>query len=192
MQDGRRITLTTPRPGWLFLGAAGFVLIADQLTKHWIRLTRVPGESSELIPGIIDLTHVRNAGAAFGLFPGRQPIFIATSLVVLIVIAAYWRRASPREWPVVAAMASITGGAVGNLIDRVFQGLVTDFLSFAFIDFPVFNIADMGILAGVAVLVVWLLFAPEPSGGVPHAGEQAESSSVEESAPLPADETGAI
>lgn len=162
MQTSRRVPLGTAHPARLFWGIASAILIADQVTKYLVRAARVPGESSVLIPGVLDLTHVRNAGAAFGLFPGRQPIFIATSAVVMVVIAAYWRRARPTEWPIVAAMGAISAGAIGNLTDRITLGLVTDFLAFSFVDFPVFNIADIGIVVGVGILVLWLLFGPEP------------------------------
>jgi signal peptidase II len=129
------------------------------------------------------ISFVLNTGAAFGLLPGYQPIFIATSLVVLIVVGAYWRRARPTAWPVVIALGLVAGGAVGNLIDRAFVGRVTDFLDAAIIDFPVFNVADMAIIGGTAILVVWLLFAPQPEAE--HAGSAAndehpvESSAVE-------------
>jgi signal peptidase II len=113
-----------------------------------------------LLPGVLKLTFVRNSGAAFGLFPGRQPVFVLTSLAVLFVIAAYWRRARPVQRPVVIALALIASGALGNLIDRAFIGHVTDFFEFAFVDFPVFNVADMAIVAGVGVLMVWILFGP--------------------------------
>ena len=117
-----------------------------------------------LIPSVLRLTFVQNTGAAFGLFPGRQPVFMATSLFVLFVIAAYWRRVRPRQWPVVVALALVTAGATGNLIDRAFIGQVTDFFEFTFVDFPVFNIADMCIILGVGILMVWVLFGPDEEG----------------------------
>jgi signal peptidase II len=122
-----------------------------------------PGDSIEgFIPYVINLTMVRNSGAAFGLFPGQRPVFVLTSLMVLFVIAAYWRRARPKQWPVVIAFAAIAGGSIGNLIDRALIGYVTDFFEFAFVRFPVFNIADMGIVCGVGVLMIWILFGPQP------------------------------
>lgn len=149
-------------PGRLFWATSLSTLVLDQLTKAAVRQDFTLGEVRSFVPGLLDLTYVRNMGAAFGIFPGRQPIFMATSVVVLVVIAAYWRRARPDSWPVVVAMSLIAGGAVGNLLDRAVLGRVTDFLSFAFVDFPVFNVADTGIFTGVAILVGWLLFAPEP------------------------------
>lgn len=115
-----------------------------------------------VVPGVLNLTFVHNVGAAFGLFPGRQPVFIATSFVVLFVIAAYWRRARPREWPVVVALGLVCAGALGNLIDRALSGRVTDFFEFGFVQFPVFNVADMAIVFGVGILALWILFGPQP------------------------------
>jgi len=121
----------------------------------------VQQESARFVPHLLNLTYVRNEGAAFGLFPGRQPVFMATSLMVLFVIAAFWRRTHPTQWPVVIALGLVTAGAVGNLIDRLILGYVTDFFEFSFFEFPVFNVADTCIVIGVAMLMVWILFGPE-------------------------------
>lgn len=151
------------RPRSLFWAIAAGVLVLDQLTKYMVRVALEVGEVRPFIPGVLDLTYVRNVGAAFGIFPGRQPIFIATSLVVLFVVWAYWRRSHPDQWPLVCALALVTAGGAGNLIDRVVLGRVTDFLSAAFVDFPVFNVADSAITVGVAILIGWLLLTPDPA-----------------------------
>jgi len=135
----------------------------DQISKAMVRVAMVEQQSTNLIPYLIKLTYVRNEGAAFGLFPGRQPIFMVTSLLVLFVIAAFWRRTRPVQWPVVVALALVTGGAVGNLIDRLLLGYVTDFFEFGFVKFPVFNVADSCIVVGVAILMLWILFGPADS-----------------------------
>jgi len=134
----------------------------DQGSKALVRSQMVEGTSREFVSGVLDLTFVRNTGAAFGLFPGFQPVFIATSVVVLIVIALYWRRSRPSAWPLVVALGLIAGGALGNLIDRALIGRVTDMFEFAFVEFPVFNVADMAIIVGVAILILWLLLVPDP------------------------------
>lgn len=133
-------------------------MLVDQISKAVVRANLVEGQVIPIVAGVLNLTYVHNVGAAFGLFPGRQPVFIATSCFVLFVIAAYWRRAHPREWPVVIALAMASAGALGNLIDRALLGPVTDFFEFGFVEFPVFNVADMGIVGGVAVLALWILF----------------------------------
>lgn len=151
------------RPRILFWGITVGVLALDQVTKYLVRSYLSPGESHTFIPGLLDLTYVRNVGAAFGIFPGRQPIFVATSVAVLIAVWAYWRRSHPSQWPLVSAIALIVSGAVGNLIDRVFLGRVTDFLATSFVDFPVFNVADSAISVGVTILILWLFLTPDPS-----------------------------
>jgi signal peptidase II len=133
-----------------------------------------PGESIPLVDNVFHLTYVLNAGAGFGLFPGRRPVFMFTTAVVLFVIAAYWRRSRPTSPFIIVALALITAGAVGNLIDRGLYVLVTDFFDFTLIDFPVFNIADACIVVGVGILIAWLLLTPEPGEG-----DSDESSSAE-------------
>ena len=145
----------------------------------------VEQQSIRMIPHLLHLTYVRNEGAAFGLFPGRQPFFIVTSLLVLFVIAAYWRRQHPLQWPVVVALALVTAGAVGNLIDRSVLGYVTDFFEFGFFDFPVFNVADACIFVGVAVLMVWILFGPEETSDGEEAAEVSEAQSSDDGAGSP-------
>jgi signal peptidase II len=162
VQGSRRDPLDLGHPGRVFVGVALGILAVDQITKGLVRARFAIGESLTLIPHLLHLTPVHNVGAAFGLLPGRQPFFIATSVAVLIAIVIYWMRAKPSQWPVVVALAMITAGAVGNLIDRAFIGEVTDFLEFGFIDFPVFNVADMSIVGGVGLLAAWILFAPVP------------------------------
>lgn len=164
MQIGRRITVEARHPGVLFFSLATFAVVLDQLTKALIRHTMLPATSIPVIEGVFHITFVRNMGAAFGLMPGRQPLFIATSLAVVLGTFGYWLVKRPRERWLVMSLGLIVGGALGNLIDRTTgPGLVTDFFDFTLIDFPVFNIADMAIVGGVMMLVIWVLFAPEPA-----------------------------
>lgn len=144
-------------------GTAVAVVVLDQVSKALVRSSIMPGASVPLVRGVFELTYVRNVGAAFGLFPGRQPVFIAVSVAVLVGVAIYWRRARPSEWPVVIALSLIFGGSLGNLIDRVGVGKVTDFFYFSVVDFPVFNVADIAIVGGAILLMAWLLFGPVPA-----------------------------
>ncbi|MDO8949675.1 MAG: signal peptidase II [Actinomycetota bacterium] len=133
------------------------VLVADQVTKALVRANLPVGSSVPFLGKFMSLTHVRNTGAAFGLFPGRLPVFIAISVLVLAGIAWVWWRLKPRSTWVVIALGLVAGGATGNLIDRVITGRVTDFFDLGW--FAVFNVADIALDVGVAVLLVWLLFA---------------------------------
>lgn len=184
MQGRRRVPLSLAHPARVYWLVAVATLCADQISKSVVRVlwsspvSKIPLDSltarfiapgfgsTESLPVLgqaFRITLVRNTGAAFGIFPGYQPIFIATSLLVLLVIMGYQIRTKPDSWPVVIALALVSGGAFGNLIDRALIGRVTDFFDLAIVDFPVFNIADSAILIGVGILIVWLLFGPQPS-----------------------------
>lgn len=168
-------------PGRWLLGIVTFVLVLDQATKALVRARLEPLESVLLLDRVLALTHVQNRGAAYGLLPGRQPLFMLVSVLVLVGVAVFWYRARPSRWPLVISLALIVAGAVGNLIDRFALGHVTDFVEVRFIDFPVFNVADSGIVVGTAILVVWLLFFADDESlaiGVPAASDS-ESPAVE-------------
>lgn len=140
---------------------AAVVLLADQVTKHLARTLLAPmGDPIRVVGDVIRLTFTRNEGAAFGMLPGNVYLFIPVHVLVVLVIAGYvWRRRPERPW-VITALALVAGGALGNLIDRVVFGWVTDFIQIPF-DFPVFNVADSAVVVGVGMLVWWLLFGPE-------------------------------
>lgn len=177
MQIRRRVTLETERPGLLSLVALVAIVVVDQVSKAVVRTVMTQGQSIELWEGVFDITYVRNEGAAYGLFPGRQSIFILTGIVVLIGIAVFWWLRRPRSAWLALSLGLVGAGALGNLIDRALPPhLVTDFIDVFGRHFPVFNVADSSIFVGVAMLMVWILFVPE-------SGEEHESS---EKPPLPA------
>jgi len=158
VQGSRGIEIEARRPGALFLGALAVVVLLDQALKFLVRGTLHPSESIPVIEGFFHLTYIRNTGAAFGLMPGQRSLFIITSSLVLVAIALYWWRARPRSLVLALSLGLVSGGAIGNLIDRVVAGRVTDFFDFRV--FPVFNIADMAIIAGAVGLFAWALLAP--------------------------------
>jgi signal peptidase II len=185
VQGSRRNPLDLSHPGRVYAAVAVTILVIDQIAKALVRANILEGQTTRLVAGVLNLTYVHNVGAAFGLFPGRQPFFIATSAFVMIVVALYWFKARPREWPVVIALAMVTAGALGNLIDRAVLGQVTDFFEFAFVQFPVFNVADMAIVGGVGVLATWILFfSPEEVTPPADAGALPSETPTESGAPL--------
>lgn len=134
----------------IFLAIA--IIIADQATKIWIRLALPPGVSRPVIPGVVHFTHVENTGAAFGLLRGYTPLLIAITAIVLFL--TFINRSSlARERPVLRLGYTLgIAGAIGNFIDRVLFGRVTDFIDLRV--WPVFNLADTAISVGV-VLIAW-------------------------------------
>ncbi len=141
-----------------------FVIVFDQLTKYLVMQRFGLHESMPIIPGFFDLTYVRNTGAAFGFMATahpsfRVPFFLVVPVVALVAIAYIFRRIPETDWKLSIALSLVVGGAVGNLIDRVFLGYVVDFLDFYWgpQHFPAFNVADTAICIGVGVLTLDLL-----------------------------------
>ena len=115
-----------------------------------------PGEMLYLIPGFFQLTYVRNYGAAFGILRNHTSIFIAISLLMGLIIIIYGPRYIPARYLMLrVAMAVLLGGTLGNLSDRVLRGYVIDFFDFRV--WPVFNIADIAVVLGVALVIFSLL-----------------------------------
>lgn len=162
------------RPALRLAITAGTVLVVDQASKAAVRKWLPLGASRPILDGVLDLTHVHNTGAAFGIFPGAMAWFMLSAVAVLAGIAyVLWRHAPSDPWTVVA-LGLIAGGAAGNLIDRALLGGVTDFFDVRV--WPVFNVADVALDIGVAIVVIRLLFGGEREGGGPHAepGEAAD------------------
>ncbi len=131
------------------------LVILDQLSKAWIINNFQVGESLYIIDKIFSLTYVQNTGAAFGIMQGKLWFFILAALLVVGLISFYNLRYKPKFY-VQYFSGLIVGGAIGNLIDRILHNSVTDFFSVGW--WPVFNIADIGIVCGSIGLFIYLLF----------------------------------
>jgi signal peptidase II len=137
----------------------------DQLTKIMVDRHLGYADRVPIIEGFFYLTHVRNPGAAFGLFadaegPARLLFFVSVSLVAIAIILSFFRQLAPGDRLSALALGMILGGATGNLIDRLTRGEVVDFLHFRLwggYSWPDFNLADSFIVVGVAILMLDLL-----------------------------------
>ncbi|MFN7915964.1 MAG: signal peptidase II [Vicinamibacterales bacterium] len=137
------------------------VVVLDQVTK-WLVRTRIPMYGSvEVIPNFLDLTHVRNTGAAFGFlngidFPGKTLVIAVVAIFALIGVSLYAGTLAREQLIARLGMALIIGGAAGNLIDRVFMGSVVDFVDayWGTFHFWAFNVADSAITVGVALMIL--------------------------------------
>ncbi|PWH14323.1 MAG: signal peptidase II [Anaerolineae bacterium] len=141
------------------VGLAAVIIALDQWTKELVRRNLQLGEvwsPWEALTPYARIVHWKNSGAAFGILQGFGGIFMILAIVVAIMIFVYFPQVPRRDWSLRIALGLQLGGAVGNLIDRLTQGYVTDFISVG--TFPVFNIADSSISIGVAVLAlgIWL------------------------------------
>jgi signal peptidase II len=131
---------------------AAIVLVADQLTKALVRSSIALGESRHLLPGVT-LVRAQNSGIAFSLFSGGQAGVIVVAAIVITAVLAYFARHRERPWMWLAC-GMVVGGALGNLIDRLRVGQVTDFVKLP--DWPAFNLADASITLGVLALL-WVV-----------------------------------
>ena len=157
---------TTPTNSRFFawMAVAALIVVADQVTKwaivEWVALyEKVPLNS------FINLTHQRNTGAAFSFLANaggwQRWFFVVLATVVSIVIAVWlWRIRNEKQSVLAAGLALVLGGAIGNLIDRFNHGYVTDFIQVWFGNwaYPSFNVADVGISVGAALLIIDALF----------------------------------
>ena len=153
-QDGqpRRSGPLLRRSTVLVLSA--LMVILDQLSKHWIRSMLAPGETASFIPGLLQLHLVHNTGAAFSLFTGATSMLGILSLVVAIGVAIWiWREPRHDLW-MGLALGFLLGGTIGNGIDRLRLGHVTDFLELVPIQFPIFNWADIAINLAVVCFAI--------------------------------------
>jgi signal peptidase II len=142
--------VTAPSRPWARAGLVlGGVLVADQLTKAVVRETMRRGEEDPILPAL-KLVNVRNEGVAFGIEAGGQTLIIVLIALALLALVLYFARhaARPLMW---LPVGLLLGGALGNIIDRVREGAVVDFLKIP--AWPAFNLADVAITLGVLPLI---------------------------------------
>jgi len=151
---------------FLFL-TAGFVVALDQYTKWLVRSNLaftemwLPDQLKEFLP-YFRIVYWHNSGAAFGLFQNGNIILMILAFIVSGVIIYYYPRVSPEDWWLKLALGLQLGGALGNLIDRMTLGQVTDFLSVS--SFPVFNVADSAITLGTCILLLGVYLKERKAG----------------------------
>ena len=142
----------------LYYLIAAILVVIDQLVKAWVRGAIPLGQSVPFVPGLMELTYAQNTGAAFSSFSGLTGVLAVISLAASVALAVMIRK---KVFPGVLGQISLTlvlAGAVGNLIDRVFLGFVTDMFATTFISFAVFNVADICVTVGGALVVAYTLF----------------------------------
>ena len=147
----------------LILGLA--ITILDQVTKYVVRVTFAVGESRPVIEGFFDLTYVRNTGAAWGILGGQNASLTILSVIMLAAILIFRRSFLSDTWEHRVALGLMVGGIMGNLMDRLRLGWVTDFLDFHCMGYhwPSFNVADAAICVGVGIYILsamWLVGHP--------------------------------
>ena len=142
--------------GLLSLLGAAVLVVLDQLIKHWATAALLPVGSLEVLPGIVELRYCLNDGMAFSMLAGKQGLLIGvTSVMLVAVLVMLFVRKMPLAERI--AWTLVLGGGVGNLIDRVLNGVVVDYINVLFMHFAIFNFADICVCVGVGLLMLVLL-----------------------------------
>ena len=139
-----------------YISLALGVCIIDQALKSTVR-TYPTGAVIWRIPGLLEITHCTNPGAAFSMFSGQRLLILLCSIGLMLAVTVYLLRSMHLTAGARAALALLIGGGLGNLVDRIALNGVTDYINLRFIAFPVFNFADICITVSVAVLAIYLL-----------------------------------
>jgi signal peptidase II len=158
---------------WFIFGIiASVILVADQVTKQMVIESIPLMRGIDLVPGFVDLVHVRNPGAAFGIMSRadwdfRKLFFILISVAALAVIIGLFVTSRELPWRMVIGYSLFFGGALGNLVDRIRFGEVIDFLDVHWGQYhwPAFNVADSALCVGVGLFALHILTTREKEAG---------------------------
>lgn len=154
--------MTTQKYKHYILYFIGVILLlwADQFTKHLAVSHLKSGNSVVLIQNVFQLHYLENRGAAFGLLQGQKPWFVvSTSCMLILMFLVYLRIPIEKRYRWIRLILTLlTAGALGNLIDRLRLNYVIDFFYFELINFPIFNVADIYVTVGMALLLITILF----------------------------------
>ncbi len=141
---------------WLIITL--IIIAADQAVKYLVVSGMNVGDTAFSIINLFDITYVQNRGAAFSMLSGRLSLLSLISIAFCVGAAIYWIKKKPTHPLLRAAVTMMFSGAFANALDRIFRGYVVDYIQASFINFPVFNIADIGITTGAALLVIYVIW----------------------------------
>lgn len=140
------------------LSWSAIIVIIDQFTKMLIKKFMQEGDHLPVIGDILRLTYLKNPGMAFGIQIGGRLFYTIFASIACIIILVYLFRLRPENFWARFALASILGGAIGNLIDRFIYSEVVDFIDIKIIHWPVFNFADIAVFIGMIILIAIVIF----------------------------------
>ena len=157
---------------WILI--AGGIIALDQIAKILVMALFDSTSCVHIIPYLFDFVYVKNTGAAFSMLSDNTGLLSVISVAFCIAVLWYWKKKKPQHTLMKLSLTLLFAGAFGNAIDRIFRGFVVDFISTAFMEFPVFNVADISIVFGAIVLIIYVMFfdKEEENGEDSSDGEQ--------------------
>ena len=132
---------------------------ADQITKHLVLANIAMYEDVAVLPGLFHFTYIENKGAAFGMLANNRWVFLVISTVAIAAFVFYIIKYRPKDILLRISLSFVVGGGIGNMIDRCFRGSVVDFIEVDFIDFYVFNVADIFVCVGCGLMVLYIILS---------------------------------
>ncbi len=149
-----------------FLFGKGFLEILGLSPDNFGKLIKNRGgESFEIIKDVFNFTYIGNKGAAWGIFGGKQTFLIILTILLIIFMGFVWYKYRNKSKTLTTGLSFVTGGALGNLFDRVFYGEVVDFIDFEIINFPIFNVADIFVCIGAGLILIYFIFLEKEENG---------------------------
>ena len=140
------------------------MLAADLISKHIAEANMKLGQTIPVIRNVFHITYVMNEGAAFSIFSGKQTFLVIITAAAMLAVIIYIAVKRPKNPLIMTSLTMILAGGTGNLYDRIVLNGVRDFFDFRIINFAVFNIADIFVVCGALLLVLYLLLSDEKKG----------------------------
>ncbi len=137
---------------------AVLIIALDQITKYLVINNIGPNDTVTVIKNVFEFVYVKNTGGAFSILNNATWLLSIVSIIFCIGVVVYFIKVKPKEKNICLALSMMFAGALGNAIDRIFRGFVVDFIKTSFINFPVFNVADIAITVGAVILVAKMVF----------------------------------
>lgn len=134
------------------------IIIFDRVTKYFAVKNLYGGDIVNFIPGVVQFRYAENTGMAFSMLSGARWIFIFVTVVACVGVLYYMLSNRCKSLWLYWSLGVVVSGGIGNLVDRIMQGYVVDFIEPTFVDFAVFNIADCAVTCGAVSLVIYLVF----------------------------------
>ncbi|AOA02079.1 signal peptidase II [Carnobacterium maltaromaticum LMA28] len=141
----------------VYYALAAVILVIDQITKYVVVNNIDLYEVKEVIPGILSWMYIRNTGAAWSILEGQMWFFYIITFAVVIAVIYIMQKYAKGNWLFSLGLSLILAGALGNFIDRLRLGYVVDMIRLDFMNFPIFNVADMSLSIGVAIIILYVL-----------------------------------
>ncbi|WP_455682113.1 signal peptidase II [Thomasclavelia sp.] len=158
----------TKRHKLLYLITLIVLIGGDQFTKHLVSSSMQLGQSQEIIDNLFYFTYAHNTGVAWGMLAGHLWLFIIVALVSAVLMIVFFKRTRKEEVLTRFGLVLTFAGMIGNLIDRMVLGYVRDFIDVIILNynFPIFNIADMAVVIGVALIIIEIIFEEHIHGKI--------------------------